>query len=87
MNRINCLNRLSWGVLGDDLMKIWHKINAVWLVLFVLSIVYIMEHRVDAEGEVQSPQAKMTALMFMLVFYIFVWICQLIVLYFIKKRS
>ena len=68
-------------------MKIWHKINAVWLVLFVLSIVYIMEHRVDAEGEVQSPQAKMTALMFMLVFYIFVWICQLIILYFIKKRS
>lgn len=66
-------------------MKVWHWLNIIWLVLFIIGIVFVLVRKVDGTGAVQTPQVKMVSVMVLLGFYLFIWLCQLITLYFIKK--
>lgn len=40
-------------------MKIWHWLNIIWLVLFIIGIVFVLVRKVDGTGAVQTPQVKM----------------------------
>ncbi|MGQ2375650.1 DUF3923 family protein [Companilactobacillus zhachilii] len=66
-------------------MKVWHWLNIIWLVLFIIGVVFVLVRKVDGAGAVQTPQVKMVSVMVLLGFYLFIWLCQLITLYFIKK--
>lgn len=66
-------------------MKVWHWLNIIWLVLFIIGIVFVLVRKVDGAGAVQTLQVKMVSVMVLLGFYLFIWLCQLITLYFIKK--
>lgn len=68
-------------------MKVWHWLNIIWLVLFIIGIVFVLVRKVDGVGAVQTPQVKMISVMVLLGFYLFIWLCQLITLYFIKKHK
>ncbi|AYE37785.1 DUF3923 family protein [Companilactobacillus zhachilii] len=68
-------------------MKVWHWLNIIWLVLFIIGIVFVLVRKVDGAGAVQTPQVKMVSVMVLLGFYLFIWLCQLITLYFIKKHK
>lgn len=68
-------------------MKVWHWLNIIWLVLFIIGIVFVLVRKVDGTGAVQTPQVKMVSVMVLLGFYLFIWLCQLITLYFIKKHK
>ncbi|MBL3530561.1 DUF3923 family protein [Companilactobacillus zhachilii] len=68
-------------------MKVWHWLNIIWLFLFIIGIVFVLVRKVDGVGAVQTPQVKMISVMVLLGFYLFIWLCQLITLYFIKKHK
>lgn len=68
-------------------MKVWHWLNIIWLVLFIIGIVFVLVRKVDGAGAVQTLQVKMVSVMVLLGFYLFIWLCQLITLYLIKKHK
>lgn len=70
-----------------DKMKIWRKINIAWLVLFIIGVIFISVRKVDGSGVVQTPQIRMISLAVLGVFFIFICLCQLVVLYFVKRRG
>lgn len=68
-------------------MKAWHGINLLWFVLFVIGAAFILMRKVDGAGVVQTPKVKTLSLLVLGAFYIFIWLCQLITLRFIKKHK
>lgn len=68
-------------------MKIWWGVNFTWLILFVIGTIYLLNRKIDGAGAVQSPQIRMVSLAVLGGFFIFVCLCQLIVLFFVKRRN
>ncbi|WP_338216649.1 DUF3923 family protein [Companilactobacillus muriivasis] len=68
-------------------MKAWHGINLLWFVLFVIGAAFILIRKVDGAGVVQTPKVKILSLLVLGAFYIFIWLCQLITLRFIKRHK
>lgn len=68
-------------------MKVWWGINIAWLVLFVASAIYLLNRRIDGAGVIQNPTIRMVSLAVLGGCFIFVCLCQLLVLFFIKRKS
>ncbi|HIY91993.1 DUF3923 family protein [Companilactobacillus sp. HBUAS56275] len=68
-------------------MKIWWGVNFTWLILFAIGTIYLLNRKIDGAGAVQSPQIRMVSLAVLGGFFIFVCLCQLIVLFFVKRRN
>ncbi|CAJ1187725.1 DUF3923 family protein [Companilactobacillus nantensis] len=68
-------------------MKVWHGLNIFWLIMFLIGAVFIMVRNVDGAGAVQTPQVKLVSLAVLFGFYLFIWVCQFITLYFIKSHK
>lgn len=50
-------------------MKNWIRVNWVWLVLFIISSIYIIVREVDAMGTIQSPEMKLCQMMVVIGFF------------------
>ncbi|MFC6176979.1 DUF3923 family protein [Companilactobacillus huachuanensis] len=68
-------------------MQAWWRINLLWFVLFVIGSAFILMRKVDGAGAVQTPKVKILSLLVLGAFYIFIWLCQLITLYFIRRHK
>ncbi|ALB28461.1 DUF3923 family protein [Companilactobacillus heilongjiangensis] len=68
-------------------MKVWHGINLMWFVLFAMGAIFILMRKVDGAGAVQTPKVKTLSLLVLGAFYIFIWLCQLITLRFIRRHK
>ncbi|CAJ1196502.1 hypothetical protein CPR19092_LGOLGGFK_01859 [Companilactobacillus paralimentarius] len=68
-------------------MKVWWGINIAWLVLFIVGAIFLLNRRIDGAGTIQTPTVRMVSLAVLGGFFIFICLCQLIVLLFIKRKS
>ncbi|AKP67747.1 DUF3923 family protein [Companilactobacillus ginsenosidimutans] len=68
-------------------MKIWWGINIVWIILFVVNAIFVMLRKVDATGAQQTMQVRLFTLGILGIFFIFIVLCQLLALYFIKRSQ
>lgn len=68
-------------------MKRWWVTNIIWLIFFTVASIVIAVREVDGTGAVQTPELRLLAFYVLGAFFVFVLICQLIYLYFIRKRK
>ncbi|MBG9981202.1 DUF3923 family protein [Facklamia sp. DSM 111018] len=50
-------------------MKNWIRVNIGWLVLFIISSIYIMVREVDSMGTIQTPEMKLCQMMIVIGFF------------------
>lgn len=69
-------------------MKIlWWTITAFWSVVFVGLAIFIYTREVDAAGAIQTPELRWISLGLLGVLFIIITLCQLVFLFFVKKRT
>lgn len=68
-------------------VRSWWIINVIWLVIFVITTIFILIRKVDGAGAVQTMSTKWLALAVLGIFFILVLICQLIVYLVIRNRQ
>ena len=69
------------------MMKLWWATSLLWLALFGATAVFIAVREVDGAGAVQTPELRLIAFAVLGVAFVFVLLCQLVFLYFAKKRK
>ena len=69
------------------MMKLWWATSLLWLALFGATAVFIAVREVDGAGAVQTPELRLIAFAVLGVAFIFVLLCQLVFLYFVRKRK
>ena len=69
------------------MMKLWWATSLLWLALFGATAVFIVVRDVDAAGVVQTPELRLIAFAILGVAFVFVLLCQLVFLYFARKRK
>ena len=69
------------------MMKLWWATSLLWLVLFGAIATFIGVREVDATGAVQTLELRLIAFAVLGVAFVFVLLCQLVFLYFVKKRK
>jgi len=68
-------------------MKLWWATSLLWLALFGAIATFIAVREVDGAGAVQTPELRLIAFAVLGVAFVFVLLCQLVFLYFAKKRK
>ena len=69
------------------MMKLWWATSLLWLVLFGAIATFIGVREVDAVGVEQTPELRLIAFSVLGVAFVFVLLCQLVFLYFVRKRK
>ena len=69
------------------MMKLWWATSLLWVALFGATAVFIAVRDVDGAGAVQTPELRLIAFAVLGVAFVFVLLCQLVFLYFAKKRK
>ena len=69
------------------MMKLWWVTSLLWLALFGATAVFIAVREVDGAGAVQTPELRLIAFAVLGVAFVFVLLCQLVFLYFARKRK
>ena len=69
------------------MMKLWWATSLLWLALFGATAVFIAVREVDGAGAVQTPELRLIAFAVLGVAFVFVLLCQLVFLYFARKRK
>jgi len=69
------------------MMKLWWATSLLWLALFGAIATFIAVREVDGAGAVQTPELRLIAFAVLGVAFVFVLLCQLVFLYFAKKRK
>ena len=69
------------------MMKLWWATSLLWLALFGATAVFIAVREVDAAGAVQTPELRLIAFAVLGVAFVFVLLCQLVLLYFARKSK
>ena len=69
------------------MMKLWYATSLLWLALFGATAVFIAVREVDGAGAVQTPELRLIAFAVLGVAFVFVLLCQLVFLYFARKRK
>ena len=69
------------------MMKLWWATSLLWLALFGAIATFIAVREVDAAGAVQTPELRLIAFAVLGAAFIFVLLCQLVFLYFVRKRK
>ena len=69
------------------MMKLWWATSVLWLALFGATAVFIAVREVDGAGAVQTPELRLIAFAVLGVAFVFVLLCQLVFLYFARKRK
>ena len=68
-------------------MKLWWTTTLFWLVLFSATAVFIGVRKVDGSGLEQTPELRLVAYIVLGVVFVFVFVCQLVFLYFVRKKK
>ena len=69
------------------MMKLWWATSLLWLVLFGAIATFIAVREVDGAGAVQTPELRLIAFAVLGVAFVFVLLCQLVFLYFARKKK
>ena len=69
------------------MMKLWWATSLLWLALFGATAIFIAVREVDGAGAVQTPELRLIAFAILGVAFVFVLLCQLVFLYFARKRK
>ena len=69
------------------MMKLWWVTSLLWLALFGATAVFIAVREVDGAGAVQTPELRLIAFAVLGVAFVFVLLCQLVFLYFVRKSK
>ena len=69
------------------MMKLWWATSLLWLALFGATAIFIAVREVDGAGVVQTPELRLIAFAILGVAFVFVLLCQLVFLYFARKRK
>ena len=69
------------------MMKLWWATSLLWLALFGATAVFIAVREVDGAGAVQTPELRLIAFAVLGVAFVFVLLCQLVFLYFVRKSK
>ena len=69
------------------MMKLWWATSFLWLALFGATAVFISVREVDAAGVEQTPELRLIAFAVLGAAFIFILLCQLVFLYFARKRK
>ena len=69
------------------MMKLWWATSLLWLALFGATAVFIAVREVDGAGAVQTHELRLIAFAVLGVAFVFVLLCQLVFLYFARKRK
>lgn len=69
------------------MMKIWWTTTIIWLLFFVAVSIGVGTRDIDGAGVVQTPELRMLAFIVLGIFFVIILLCQLIFLYFAKKRK
>ena len=69
------------------MMKLWWATSLLWLALFGATAVFIAVREVDGAGAVQTPELRLIAFAVLGVAFVFVLLCQLVFLYFARKKK
>ena len=69
------------------MMKLWWATSLLWLVLFGAIATFIAVREVDAAGVEQTPELRLIAFAVLGVAFVFVLLCQLVFLYFVRKSK
>jgi len=69
------------------MMKLWWATSLLWLALFGATAVFIAVREVDGAGAVQTPELRLIAFAVLGVAFVFVLLCQLVLLYFARKSK
>lgn len=69
------------------MMKLWWATSLLWLALFGATAILIAVRDVDAAGVVQTPELRLITFAILGVAFVFVLLCQLVFLYFARKRK
>lgn len=68
-------------------MKLWWTTTLFWLVLFSATAVFIGVRKVDGSGLEQTPELRLVAYIVLGVVFVFILVCQLVFLYFVRKKK
>ncbi|MEO4053109.1 DUF3923 family protein [Solibacillus sp. CAU 1738] len=68
-------------------MELWWTTSLIWLVLFGATAIFIGVRKVDGSGVEQTPELRLVALIILGVAFVFILLCQLVFLYFVRKRK
>lgn len=69
------------------MMKLWWASSFVWFVLFAATAIFVGVREVDGAGVVQTPEVRFVSFLVLGVAFIFILLCQLVFLYFARKRK
>lgn len=69
------------------MMKLWWTTTLLWLVLFGATAIFIGVRKVDGSGLEQTPELRLAAFIVLGVAFVFILLCQLVFLYFARKRK
>ena len=69
------------------MMKLWWVTSLLWLVLFGAAAMFIAVRKVDGAGLEQTPGLRLVAFIVLGVAFVFILLCQLVFLYFARKRK
>ena len=69
------------------MMKLWWATSLLWLALFGAIATFIAVREADAAGVEQTPELRLIAFSVLGVAFVFVLLCQLVFLYFARKRK
>ena len=66
-------------------MKFWWISSFFWFILFTVTAIVIGVRDVDGAGVEQTPELRIIAFIVLGVAFLFVLLCQLVFLYFVRK--
>lgn len=68
-------------------MKLWWVTTVLWIVLFGATAIFIGVRQVDGSGLEQTPELRLVAFIVLGVVFVFISLCQLVFLYFVRKKK
>lgn len=66
-------------------LRTWWRINVAWIVVFIVGTIFIAIRQVDGAGVTQTTPMRLDAFAILTIFLIFIGLCQLILLRFVRK--
>ena len=68
-------------------MKLWWATSLLWIVFFGTIAIFIGVREVDGAGVEQTPELRLVAFIVLGVAFAFIVLCQLVFLFFARKRK
>ena len=66
-------------------MKFWWISSFFWFIFFVATAIFIGVRDVDGAGVEQTPELRLITFIVLGIAFLFVILCQLVFLYFVRK--